>query len=75
MISYSFFSFFLFQCVLLFHFFVAFLNGWNVLDRWRQTSETDQVVISHNVTNYEFFYEPFYMARDEAPPHDERFLG
>jgi N-acetyllactosaminide beta-1,3-N-acetylglucosaminyltransferase len=33
------------------------------------------VVISHNVTNYEFFYEPFYIARDEAPPHDERFLG
>lgn len=45
------------------------------LTRWRQTSETDQVVISHNVTNYEFFYEPFYIGRDDAPPHDERFLG
>lgn len=31
--------------------------------------------ISHNVTNFEFFYEPFYVANDLVPPHDERFLG
>lgn len=31
--------------------------------------------ISHNVTNFEFFYEPFYVASDMVPPHDERFLG
>lgn len=31
--------------------------------------------ISHNVTNFEFFYEPFYVASDVVPPHDERFLG
>jgi hypothetical protein len=43
--------------------------------RWRQTGETDQVIISHNVTNYEFFYEPFYVSKDNAPPHDERFVG
>ena len=43
--------------------------------RWGQTPETEVTVISHNVTNYEFFYEPFYIARDDAPPHDERFLG
>ncbi|KAK8397403.1 hypothetical protein O3P69_004850 [Scylla paramamosain] len=34
-----------------------------------------QVSISHPVTNFEFFYEPFYVARDDTPPHDERFLG
>ncbi|XP_068240702.1 beta-1,4-glucuronyltransferase 1 isoform X2 [Palaemon carinicauda] len=33
------------------------------------------VSISHPVTNFEFFYEPFYVARDDVPPHDERFLG
>ncbi|XP_071538295.1 beta-1,4-glucuronyltransferase 1 isoform X2 [Panulirus ornatus] len=33
------------------------------------------VTISHPVTNFEFFYEPFYVAKDDAPPHDERFLG
>lgn len=43
--------------------------------RWGQTPETEATVVSHNVTNYEFFYEPFYIARDDAPPHDERFLG
>jgi hypothetical protein len=70
-----------FLCVLIFIIFLLhlaqFVLGLNIfgIRRWRQTSETDQVVISHNVTNYEFFYEPFYTARDEAPPHDERFLG
>lgn len=59
--------------VVLFCFFTFPVNFW--MRRWRQTSETDQVVISHNVTNYEFFYEPFYIGRDDAPPHDERFLG
>lgn len=33
------------------------------------------VTISHQVTNFEFFYEPFYVARDDTPTHDERFLG
>ncbi|XP_015117133.1 beta-1,4-glucuronyltransferase 1 isoform X2 [Diachasma alloeum] len=31
--------------------------------------------ISHNVTNFEFLYEPFYVSKDTAPAHDERFLG
>ena len=31
--------------------------------------------MSHNVTNFEFLYEPFYVALDTAPPHDERFIG
>ncbi|CAB0031614.1 unnamed protein product [Trichogramma brassicae] len=31
--------------------------------------------VSHDVTNFEFLYEPFYVARDVAPAHDERFMG
>ena len=38
-------------------------------------NETTDVTVSHDVTNYEFFYEPFYVAKDDAPPHDERFVG
>ncbi|XP_076043297.1 beta-1,4-glucuronyltransferase 1 isoform X2 [Oratosquilla oratoria] len=34
-----------------------------------------EVTISHPVTNFEFFYEPFYVARDDVPQHDERFVG
>ena len=41
----------------------------------RPAISEDVVVVSHDVTNYEFFYEPFYAARDDAPPHDERFVG
>lgn len=35
----------------------------------------DETVVSYNVTNFEFLYEPFYVATDAVPPHDERFLG
>jgi Glycosyl-transferase for dystroglycan len=38
-------------------------------------TESENVHISHNVTNFEFLYEPFYVASDSVPPHDERFLG
>ncbi len=32
--------------------------------------------VSHAVAeDFRFFYEPFYVARDEVPEHDERFLG
>ncbi|KAL0273096.1 UNVERIFIED_CONTAM: hypothetical protein PYX00_005853 [Menopon gallinae] len=34
-----------------------------------------EVVVSHNVTNFEFLYEPFYVAPDTVPEHDERFMG
>ena len=27
------------------------------------------------MTNYEFFYEPFYISLDNVPPYDERFVG
>ncbi|CAG9860201.1 unnamed protein product [Phyllotreta striolata] len=44
--------------------------------RWQNTrDDTDDVHISHPVTNFEFFYEPFYVAPDTVPPHDERFIG
>ncbi|XP_014210479.1 beta-1,4-glucuronyltransferase 1 [Copidosoma floridanum] len=36
---------------------------------------TGRAYVSHEVTNFEFLYEPFYVARDVAPPHDERFMG
>ena len=37
---------------------------------------TVQVVhVSHNVTAFEFFYEPFYVSLDSAPLYDERFEG
>ncbi|XP_014605364.1 PREDICTED: beta-1,4-glucuronyltransferase 1 [Polistes canadensis] len=34
-----------------------------------------KVYVSHDVTNFEFLYEPFYVAKDTAPAHDERFMG
>lgn len=42
--------------------------------RWEDDFR-EPVHISHNVTNFEFLYEPFYVAPDTVPPHDERFLG
>ena len=33
------------------------------------------VHVSHPVTNFEFFYEPFYISLDIAPKFDERFVG
>ncbi|XP_060527077.1 beta-1,4-glucuronyltransferase 1 [Cylas formicarius] len=44
--------------------------------RWQQYKDGDQeVTVSHSVTNFEFLYEPFYIAFDAAPMHDERFIG
>ncbi|XP_051157017.1 beta-1,4-glucuronyltransferase 1-like [Leptopilina boulardi] len=34
-----------------------------------------KIYISHDVTNFEFLYEPFYVAKDTVPSHDERFMG
>lgn len=38
-------------------------------------SGPNELHVSHNVTNFEFLYEPFYVAPDTVPPHDERFIG
>ncbi|XP_046394874.1 beta-1,4-glucuronyltransferase 1 [Ischnura elegans] len=45
--------------------------------RWQDEPESPGgfVHVSHNVTNFEFLYEPFYVAADSVPPHDERFMG
>ncbi|XP_049792420.1 beta-1,4-glucuronyltransferase 1 [Schistocerca nitens] len=46
--------------------------------RWQESGgvgEPQEVHVSHNVTNFEFLYEPFYVAPATAPPHDERFMG
>ncbi|CAH0553078.1 unnamed protein product [Brassicogethes aeneus] len=44
--------------------------------RWQNaTNERDEVHINHPVTNFEFLYEPFYVAPDTVPLHDERFVG
>ncbi|XP_050681736.1 beta-1,4-glucuronyltransferase 1 [Leptidea sinapis] len=45
--------------------------------RWESTGGNESLAthVSHNVTNFELLYEPFYVASDTVPPHDERFLG
>lgn len=45
--------------------------------RWQaeRDGDTDPVHVAYNVTNFEFLYEPFYVARDTMPVHDERFMG
>ncbi|XP_052564198.1 beta-1,4-glucuronyltransferase 1-like [Culex pipiens pallens] len=44
--------------------------------RWQaDIFDGEMTRVSHNVTNFEFLYEPFYVAPDTVPPHDERFLG
>ncbi|XP_049865061.1 beta-1,4-glucuronyltransferase 1-like isoform X2 [Pectinophora gossypiella] len=45
--------------------------------RWEASggNESAETHVSHNVTNFELLYEPFYVAADTVPAHDERFLG
>ncbi|KAJ8942831.1 hypothetical protein NQ318_022846 [Aromia moschata] len=44
--------------------------------RWQSiANDGSDVHISHPVTNFEFLYEPFYIAPDTVPQHDERFVG
>lgn len=44
--------------------------------RWgKETNDSPETHVSHNVTNFEFLYEPFYVASDLVPIHDERFMG
>ncbi|XP_059608205.1 beta-1,4-glucuronyltransferase 1 [Phlebotomus argentipes] len=44
--------------------------------RWQaDLNNLEETHVSYNVTNFEFLYEPFYVAPDQVPPHDERFLG
>ncbi|XP_030387334.1 beta-1,4-glucuronyltransferase 1 [Scaptodrosophila lebanonensis] len=45
--------------------------------KWLSNANPNEttVSISHTVTNFEFLYEPFYIALDNVPAHDERFTG
>lgn len=44
--------------------------------RWQNTiTSGSEIQVSHAVTNFEFLYEPFYVASDDVPLHDERFVG
>jgi len=43
--------------------------------KYHENVKTGKVYVSHDVTNFEFLYEPFYVAKDIVPSHDERFMG
>ena len=43
--------------------------------RYEKVKNDSSVHVSHPVTNFEFFYEPFYISLDIAPKFDERFVG
>lgn len=43
--------------------------------RYERPQDDSELHISHAVSNYEFFYEPFYISLDNAPAFDERFIG
>ncbi|XP_037084726.1 uncharacterized protein LOC119105362 [Pollicipes pollicipes] len=44
--------------------------------RWeKHVLEFTETRIIHPVTNFEFFYEPFYVSRGDVPEYDERFVG
>lgn len=58
------------NCYCLFSFIFFCFNRWQ-----SGGAESQEVHISHPVTNFEFLYEPFYVAPDTVPPHDERFVG
>jgi len=44
--------------------------------RWETTPAKNPNAISLAYSiDIKFYYEPFYVARDSVPPHDERFIG
>ena len=43
--------------------------------RFTRPQDDSVLHVSHNVTEFEFFYEPFYVSLDTAPRYDERFVG
>ncbi|GAB6027950.1 hypothetical protein CHUAL_002177 [Chamberlinius hualienensis] len=42
---------------------------------WESLPETDTISVAYLITKFQTFYEPFYVAEDDVPPHDERFVG
>lgn len=43
--------------------------------QWEKLPDSPMLEAAYKITNYEFFYEPFYIARGNVPLHDERFIG
>ncbi|XP_035216751.1 beta-1,4-glucuronyltransferase 1-like [Stegodyphus dumicola] len=43
--------------------------------RWERIPDSNKLEAAYKISNYEFFYEPFYVARANVPLHDERFIG
>lgn len=52
-----------------------FRSYFQSISRYERPQNDSQLHESHDVSNYEFFYEPFYVALDKAPAYDERFIG
>ncbi|XP_054707673.1 beta-1,4-glucuronyltransferase 1-like [Uloborus diversus] len=42
---------------------------------WEKIPDSHRLEAAYKITNYEFFYEPFYVAKANVPLHDERFIG
>lgn len=42
---------------------------------WEKIPDSRTLEAAYKISNYEFFYEPFYIARANVPLHDERFIG
>lgn len=42
---------------------------------WESSPGPGHLEAAYKVKNYEFFYEPFYIARSDVPLYDERFIG
>lgn len=55
--------------------FYRWLQDVSPTHKYHENVRTGKIYVSHDVTNFEFLYEPFYVAKDIAPSHDERFMG
>lgn len=42
---------------------------------WEKMPDPGHLQAAYRITNYEFFYEPFYVSKSNVPLHDERFIG
>ncbi|GFR02476.1 beta-1,4-glucuronyltransferase 1 [Trichonephila clavata] len=42
---------------------------------WEKIPNSRQLEAAYKISNYEFFYEPFYVGRANVPLYDERFIG
>lgn len=42
---------------------------------WEKIPDSNKLEAVYKINNYEFFYEPFYVARANVPLYDERFIG